>query len=97
MNANEAALHLNANAAASVPQSEGLPLYLTLAQVSTVTTLGRSSIYNRMNDASNPLPRPLRAGRRVMWSRDEVLKYMNDRLRERDRAQERRQAGSGLS
>ncbi|WP_416222569.1 hypothetical protein [Variovorax paradoxus] len=50
-----------------------------------------------MSDAKDPLPRPLRAGRRVMWSRDEVLRYMKERSRERDRAVARRQAGPDLS
>ncbi|WP_454914163.1 helix-turn-helix transcriptional regulator [Variovorax gossypii] len=97
MNANDIAIQTGPNAAAGAPQHEGLPPYLTIRQVSAVTTLARSSIYNRMSDAKDPLPRPLRAGRRVMWSRDEVLRYMKERSRERDRAEARRQAGPDLS
>lgn len=92
MNVNEIQVHSPVASSAAVPQYEGLPPYLTIAQVSAVTTLARSSIYNRMSDLKDPLPRPLRAGRRVMWSRDEVLSYMKARTRERDRAAARGQA-----
>jgi len=93
MNVNDTVTQTHQNVStAAVPQHGGLPPYLTIKQVIAVTTLARSSIYNRMSDTKDPLPRPLRVGRRVMWSRDEVLQYMNDRLRVRDRAQERRQA-----
>ena len=97
MNVNDTAIQTIQNTGAAVPEHGGLPPYLTIRQVSAVTTLARSSIYNRMSDAKDPLPRPLRAGRRVMWSRDEVLRYMRERSRERDRAAARRPAGPDLS
>ncbi|MDP9880272.1 putative DNA-binding transcriptional regulator AlpA [Variovorax boronicumulans] len=90
MSSNEIAIPSGPNASGETAQHEALPPYLTIRQVSAVTTLARSSIYNRISDAKDPPPRPLRAGRRVMWGRDEVLRYLKERSRERDRAAARR-------
>jgi len=60
-----------------------------MKQLIELTTLARSSIYNHMADNDDPLPRPLRIGRRVMWSSKEILQFMDRRLGERPGARQR--------
>ena len=66
MNVNDIAIQTSSNASGGASRSEWLSPYLTIKQVSAMTTLARSSIYNRVSDAKDPLPRPSRVGHRVM-------------------------------
>lgn len=56
---------------------------MRLTEVMGTTGLGRSSIYNRMNEGAFPKPVPL-GGRAVGWVADEVQDWVEARVRERD-------------
>ena len=57
--------------------------FLKLKEVMELTALGRSSIYNFMNEGKFPKSIPLTA-RAVAWLESEIQGWMNERLILRD-------------
>jgi prophage regulatory protein len=58
--------------------------FLRLPQVRERTGLGRTSIYNRMQDNAFPRPVPL-GGNAVAWAESEVTAWIQEQIRRRDK------------
>jgi prophage regulatory protein len=60
--------------------------FLTITEVSRITTLCRSSIYQRLRRDTS-FPRPVKLGAsRIAWAESEIRRWMADRIAERDAA-----------
>ena len=58
------------------------PRFLRLAEVLEMTGMGKTFIYDRMKDGT--FPKQIQLGsRRVVWDKQEVIKWMEDRMASR--------------
>ena len=66
-----------------VPSSNrAQPRFLRLAEVLEMTGMGKTFIYDRMKDGT--FPKQIQLGsRRVVWDKQEVIKWMEDRMASR--------------
>jgi predicted DNA-binding transcriptional regulator AlpA len=51
-----------------------LPPRLTTAEVSAITRLKKRSLWKRVREGRGP--KPIRVGGRLLWDRDEVLRFV---------------------
>ena len=60
------------------------PRFLRLAEVLEMTGMGKTFIYDRMKDGTFPKQKQIQLGSRtVVWDKQEVIKWMEDRMASR--------------
>ena len=65
-----------------MPRLTTAPRFLRLPEVLQMTGMGKSFIYDRINDGS--FPKQIQLGSRtVVWNEQEVTKWMEDRMASR--------------
>ena len=62
-----------------MPRQTTAPRFLRLPEVLQITGMGKTFIYDRINDGT--FPRQIQLGSRtVVWNEQEVTKWMEDRM-----------------
>ena len=65
-----------------MPRQTTAPRFLRLPEVLQITGMGKTFIYNRINDGT--FPKQIQLGSRtVVWNEQEVTKWMEDRMASR--------------
>ena len=62
-----------------MPRQTSAPRFLRLPEVLQITGMGKTFIYDRINDGT--FPKQIQLGSRtVVWNEQEVTKWMEDRM-----------------
>ena len=65
-----------------MPRQTTAPRFLRLSEVLQMTGMGKTFIYDRINDGT--FPKQIQLGSRtVVWDKQEVIKWMEDRMASR--------------
>ena len=65
-----------------MPRQTTAPRFLRLPEVLQITGMGKTFIYDRINDGTSPKQIQL-GSRTVVWNEQEVTKWMEDRMASR--------------
>ena len=65
-----------------MPKQVDPPRFIRLPQVVEMTGMGKTFIYDHMNDGTFPKQIQL-GGKSVVWNEQEVIKWMEDRMANR--------------